>query len=80
VNPLIPTFEPAGMNAAASSADMILSAKALHRRFDWSVIPELHHLPKNHPKRWLPAAPVSLSASDILKGDDDRPTGPFHIR
>src|SRR5664279_864973 len=34
------------MNAAASSADMILSAKALHRRFDWSVIPELHHFPK----------------------------------
>jgi hypothetical protein len=46
------------MNAAASSADMILSAKALHRRFDWSVIPELHHFPKKHTKRWLPAALV----------------------
>jgi hypothetical protein len=37
---------------------MILSAKALHRRFDWSVIPELHHFPKKHTKRWLPAALV----------------------
>src|SRR5665647_1528030 len=35
------------MNAAAASADMILSAKALTRLFDWSVIPELHLFQKN---------------------------------
>jgi hypothetical protein len=54
---------------------MILSAKALHRAFDWSVIPELHHFPKNHAKRRLDAALVSGRAADIHNGDDDRPTG-----
>jgi hypothetical protein len=49
------------MNAAASSADMILSAKALHRRFDCSVIPEIHHFPKNHAMRWLLAARLLLA-------------------
>src|ERR1035441_6372466 len=41
VNPLIPTWLPGAMNAAASSADITLSATALHRRRDRSVIPML---------------------------------------
>src|ERR1035437_4877628 len=65
------------MNAAASSADMILSAKALHRRSNLSVIPELHHSPKNHTKRRPLAAVVAGPPLDPLSDDNDRPDGPF---
>ena len=48
VNPLIPTWSPGAMNAAASSADITLSATALHPRRDRSVILTLPPAPEHH--------------------------------
>src|ERR1017187_9096066 len=46
VNPLIPTWSPEAMNAAASSAGITLSARASHRMRDRSVILTLPPAPK----------------------------------